>query len=428
MFSAVAGFRFIGSNGLKNGIYLFSGINDVAQGYQTTGGQTFFAGSTGTANGAIITARLDSDNSITWGKDLSASATNSTASNMVLDTSNNMYVVGTTDDGGAANIECYVSKFDSSGALQWQRTIGTNSNERFYDLALVDSETNLMVTGRTGTSTVEGIILKLNGSTGVLLDQKVAGNVSIIRAITTDASGNIYILLTETASVSRNDTILIKMDSSFNQTWAKYITTGSPGTVDTGGSAIGVDSSGNVYVTVITTASQEYFLKFNSSGVLQWEKTFNYQTNNGWYAMTFDSSDNIYLAGDFGSTSVVAQLLKFDSSGTLLWGRGLNGYGGTEDTSVNNISWYNGKILMNGYAYYAGVRYGMLLDVPDDGTSVGTYADGFVWGFSPFTVSTSTDLSSGTASQGLNTSSLSEAAGALTATTATLAITQNILF
>lgn len=428
MFSAVAGFRFIGSNGLKNGIYLFSGINDVAQGYQTTNGQTFFAGSTGTANGAIITARLGSDNSITWGKDLSASATNSTASNMVLDTSNNMYVVGTTDDGGSANIECYVSKFDSAGALQWQRTIGTNSNERFYDLALIDGETNLMVTGRTGTSTVEGIILKLSSSTGLIGTQRVAGNISIVRAITTDASGNIYILLTQPSTAARDNTIIIKMDSSFNQTWAVELTTGSPGTVDTGGSAIGVDSSGNVYVTVTTTASQDYFLKFNSSGVLQWEKTFNYQTNNGWYAMTLDTSGNIYLAGDFGGTSVVAQLLKFDSSGTLLWGRGLNGYGGTEDTSVNNISWYNGKILINGNAYFAGTRYGMILDIPDDGTYVGTYAYGFVWGFSAFTVSTSTTLSSSSASQSLNTSSLSEAAGALTATTATLAITQNILF
>lgn len=428
MFSAVAGFRFIGSNGLKNGIYLFSGINDIAQGYQRTGGETYFAASEGTANGAIITAKLASDNSIAWGKDLSATATNSNSSNMILDTSNNMYVVGTTDDGGAANLQCYVSKFDSSGSLQWQRTIGTNSTEYFYDIALVDSGANVMVTGRTGTSTVEGIVLKLSSSTGVLTDQKVAGNISTIKSITTDASGNIYILLTERQDASRNNCIVIKMDSSFNQTWAVGITTGSPSTVDTAGEAIAVDSNGNVYVTVRTSVGNDYFLKFNSSGTQQWQKSFNYNFDNGIYAMTVDSSDNIYLAGDFGGASIVAQLLKFDTSGTIIWGRGLNGYGGTENTGVNNISWYNGKILMNGSAYFAGTRYGMLLDVPDDGTYLGTYAYGFVWGYSPFTISTSTTLSTYTATQSLSTSSLSEAAGALTSTTATLAITQNILF
>lgn len=428
MFSSVGGFRFISKMGLRNGIYLFDGINDIAQGYQRAGGLTYFTSSTGVTNGAIVTAQLASDNSIAWARDLSGTSTNETASNMVIDSSDNVYVVGATNASGAGNLDCYVSKYNSSGSLQWQRTVGTSATDRFYDIALVDSNANIMITGTANVgSSPEGTVLKLSSSTGLLVDQVLGGNISTIKTIATDNSGNIYILLTETLTASREYAVVIKMDSSFTQVWARNIGYASPSTVDMGGQAIGVDNSGNVYVTVRDSVNNDFFLKFNSGGTLQWQTGFNYSFNNGIYAMTLDTSGNIYLAGDFGSTSIVASLLKFDSSGTLLWGRGLNGYGGTEDTSVNNISWYNGKVLMNGYGFYAGTRYGMLLDVPDDGSLLGTYSGGFVWGFSPFATASSS-LTVGTASQSLNTSALTEAAGTLTDTSSTISVIQNIPF
>lgn len=434
MFSSVGGFRFVNASGLRYGIYLMAGVNDIVQGYQTSGGLTFFTGSPGTTNNDIVVAKLNNDVSTNYGVKMTGASTTETPSNMVLDSSNNQYIVGETTANTVGNRDAYITKFDSSGSQQWQRTVGATVQDYTYDVAMVDSGANIVVTGRSGTSTLEGILLKMRASDGALLLQKYPGNGGQVKGVATDSSNNIYIAITQVFDASRQYCIVVKMDSSFNVTWARSIGYSSPSTLDVVADNIAVDSSGNVYVTCSDTPTNNNFLvKLNSSGTVQWQTTFNYQFNNGAYAITTDNSGNVYIGGDFGSP-IVAMVLKFDSSGTLLWGRGLNGYNLTpsnpstaEATAVNNITWYQNRLLINGNAYYAGVRYGMLLDVPDDGSLVGTYPGGFVWGYSPFTKATSS-LTVSSYSQALIDTALTDAAGTLTPSSYGIGVTQNIVF
>ena len=70
----------------------------------------------------------------------------------------------------------------------------------------------------------------------------------------------------------------------------------------------------------------EYFIlaKYNSSGILQWQKSVgpgmaaNYKNNGGCYV---DSSGNSYVYGVFFAGAVNnGILLKYNSSGTAVWG------------------------------------------------------------------------------------------------------------
>jgi hypothetical protein len=80
------------------------------------------------------------------------------------------------------------------------------------------------------------------------------------------------------------------------------------------------DSSGNLYVVYARVSTgANIVIKLNSSGVIQWQKNLGDLTTP--YALAIDSSDGLYLAGKYGSDRGI---VKFDTSGSATWGRGLN--------------------------------------------------------------------------------------------------------
>jgi hypothetical protein len=423
MFSSAGGFRFIQAGGLNSGIYLFTGLDgEISQGYQTTLGRTFFSGSSNLANGNIVTVQLAGNTSTTYARSLSGSGTNDQVSTMILDTNLNQVIVGTTDANSVGNLDLYMSKYNSNGSLQWQRTVGTSTRDFLFDAVFTDNEANIIAVGNTALAT-NAWVGKFNSSNGNLLEQYTMTQYTSMNSITTDSSGNVRLLATQNSVV--DGVLVLNMQSNFTKTWGQYIEyTG----IDITGSGVVVDSGGNTYATVRRVSAKEDFLiKMNTSGVVQWQTGFNFGTERGFYATCADNSGNIYIAGDFGAT-LTAQVIKFDSSGNILWGRGLTGYGGTEECGVNNISWYNGNLLINGWAFFAGTKYGMLLEVPDDGSKVGTYANGFVWGFGPFTKVSSSLTTTSSTGPAFDVTTLANSAGTLTDSSTTVTIAQNIPF
>lgn len=149
---------------------------------------------------------------------------------------------------------------------------------------------------------------------------------------------------------SQNNQFVVKM-------WER--TTGVPDTVDW--SATAKDNSGNVFITgnTIVTGQKANILttKYNSSGGVVWQVTYNSSSNDNDYgtAIEVDASGNVYVAAASyisSTNNYDYRVIKYNSSGTLQWNVTYNGPGSSLDIPTN--------ILLDGSgnAYVAGGSIG----------------------------------------------------------------------
>jgi hypothetical protein len=169
------------------------------------------------------------------------------------------------------------------------------------------------------TSTAGGLLTKYD-SFGAVQFQKTIneleplnGNVLFI-----DASENVYL-----AGIT-NPTFagIAKLNSSGTIQWVNAYGTSTKGF---GAQGVVVDSAGGVYALVSSSSISPqtvYFVKYNSSGTLQWQKNIAYSGFNVYPAtLAIDSNDNIYVSviQNSGISSRPSYLLKYNTSGTLIW-------------------------------------------------------------------------------------------------------------
>ncbi len=164
--------------------------------------------------------------------------------------------------------------------------------------------------------------------------------------VVVDSSDSVYIAgFTDSFGAGIFDMTLVKYDSSgvqqWNRTWG--------GSESDSGFGVAVDSLDSVYIAGSTFSfgagvTDMVLVKYNSSGVQQWNRTWGgrgYESGNG---VAVDSSDSVYLTGStlsFGVGSYDMVLVKYDSSGVQQWYHtwGGNdedyGRGGAVDSSDN---------------------------------------------------------------------------------------------
>ena len=246
-----------------------------------------------------------------------------------VDSSGNLYVCGVSDSSG------FVVKYNSSGTVQWKRSFSSSSTDYARGLVL-DSSGNIYVTGYSnsgGQGGVETYIIKYNNSGTVQwsryfgINGEDTGN-----AIAIDSSDNIYIVGTNVISgTGTREMSLSKFNSSGTLVWERELT--STG-YNTYGVSLAVDSSDNPVITGYTNALGQggtdiIIAKYNSSGTIQWQKSFGGSNNEEAKGMAIDSSDNIYVGGFTQSEGAGAQdalVAKFNSSGDLQWQKILGAY------------------------------------------------------------------------------------------------------
>src|SRR5205823_2708292 len=143
-----------------------------------------------------------------------------------------------------------------------------------------------------------------------------------------------------------SDMFIAQLDNNGNPVWAKNFGGTSGDAVD----AIGVDATGNVYITgfFIGTANfggatlkvefdrdlDVYIAKFTSAGSHVWSKNFTNNGNEQGYALAVSGNGDVTIGGSFSNTvnfgtgdvtavnaMTDAFVARFDNNGTALWAK-----------------------------------------------------------------------------------------------------------
>jgi hypothetical protein len=309
-----------------------------------------------------------------------------------VDKNNNVYLAGRTlstssiassghqtTHGG--DFDAFVVKFNSSGTRQWATyyggsnieehvTCATDTGLNVYLAGTTQSNNNIFSTGgfqNTFGGFSDAFLVKFNASGtrqwgtfygGTLLEEggqcAVDKNGSVYLGGTTRSTTNISGGGFQNTKNSARDGFLVKFNPNGTRAWGTYY----GGNQDDYGNSVCVDTSLNVYLSGFTYSSSDiasggfqnsfggsndaYLVKFNTSGSRLWG-TY-YGGANGDYGphCITDKFNNVYLTGYKLSTSGIAAaglfntskgniegfIVKFNPSGSRFWG---SYYGGSND-------------------------------------------------------------------------------------------------
>ena len=115
---------------------------------------------------------------------------------VAIDSAKNAYVLGYTDSTGAGGNDFLLAKYDSLGAIQWQRVLGGASGDDGNSVA-IDSADNVYVLGytaSTGAGSNDLLLAKYNSS-GTIQWQRVLGGASaeVGNSVAIDSADNVYV-------------------------------------------------------------------------------------------------------------------------------------------------------------------------------------------------------------------------------------------
>lgn len=282
------------------------------------------------------------------------------------DAAGNVYVTGRS--AGASSFFDYATvKYNSAGKQIWVvRYNGPGNGLDNPTAILVDQNGNVFVTGESlgaGTSN-DYATIKYN-STGV--QEWVAryngpsNSVDEATAMAIDSAGNVYV--TGLSSGAIYDYVTIKYNSRGVLQWAARYN--GPANHWDNPTAIGVDNSGNVYVTGQSYGLNGPFdyatIKYNGAGVQPWVSRYSHTPNSadGATALAIDATGNIYVSGwSWGEgTNVDYATIKYDSEGAVRWIARYNGPGNDYDATKALTLDKAGNVYVTGWSVGAGSFY-----------------------------------------------------------------------
>ncbi|MFX1571961.1 MAG: SBBP repeat-containing protein [Promethearchaeota archaeon] len=279
----------------------------------------------------------------TWETTTSSSLVAAGGFGVAIDSSDDVYIVGTTSYYNIYNISTktiILLKYDQSGTQLWNRTLGDIINNTEGVSIVIDSLDNIYFTGiwERSYNEVDIILAKYDQSGTQLWNRTWGGSGSDeVSEIVVDSLDNIYV----TGIISQVG-FFVKFDGDGVVKW--NVTTPSIGY----GKKLAIDSSNNVYI-LSTGYYTNNLTKFSSSGVLQWETTV-YHSDVALNDIVLDSLNNIYFVGTSYDPYHHIALMQCNSSGaeqwtiSLAWGK----YEYGEAIAIDSL----GNIYLAGNTYF----------------------------------------------------------------------------
>jgi hypothetical protein len=338
-----------------------------------------------TKSGETTTLKT-SKTAITWQRKLNSGNTSNLVNGMISASDGSIY----TAHAG------FVAKYNSSGTLQWQKTLsGLDISD-----AVLGSDDNIYINGYRGADA--SVALKMDSTGAVQWARKYLQSFSgFTTNCSVDSSNNFYV-------ASQHG--IIKFNSSGTLQWQRSINGGQYGRVQD----VGVDSSGNVYGVGYQTIGdppedypQPYIFKFNSSGTIQWWRNM----SNGANSIAVASDGTLY-------TNALSGIQKLDTNGTVQYSRSIG-------FNVIDVRLIGTDVVAGGWY---GSYYPMYARVPNDGSKTGTYTAGgvnFIYATASTSTSSATAPSFGNLPGSIETVTVSFANGSLTDSAGTASLSSS---
>lgn len=237
------------------------------------------------------------------------------------------------------NVDCFVMRLNTDGALQWVKGFGSSSNTS--DLAEGVTAINVTPNGEINVAGVFSEAGDFNPDAGETL-------------LTSTGESDVFILQFDAMGTFQ---WAVNAGSSYSVYAAQIVTTSTGAIYESNSTEVSL--SGEPYEDISIR-------KFSSEGTLLWSKHIGGDFMEQAIGITADGEENLYLSGDFGSESVdfdpgsgetILQcdmmesingyLLKFTPEGNLEWATSLPG----NPNSIWDVKYHGGFLYTSGYFF-----------------------------------------------------------------------------
>ncbi|MFX1500900.1 MAG: SBBP repeat-containing protein [Promethearchaeota archaeon] len=263
---------------------------------------------------------------------------------IAVDGSENIFITGETSSFGDDSGDVFILKYKSNGTYLWNETWGGSYSEYPCGIA-VNGSGNVFITGYTYSYGANAVLFLLKyDSDGNELGSIIWGGL--------EPSGGLGLVLNDSGDIfitgfTDDDVLLIKCDSAGNEIWNATW----EGSGEDMGIGIALDGSGNIFITGYTD-DDVLLIKCDSSGNEIWNATWGGSGSEYGRGIVVDGSGNAFITGEtdsFGASNTDLFLLKYDSSGNLLWN---TTFGGNNDNGGDGIVIDDsGNIIITGYTF-----------------------------------------------------------------------------
>lgn len=243
---------------------------------------------------------------------------------------------------------------------------GATGNDLTISSLAVDEANNYDIYLSASSAGAEIALIKLDKDGGFVWCRLLTGaGTDSGLGVAVDASGNAIIAgHTNSEGFGSNDTVISKFDSSANQLWQRRI--GGANSDTTQYNCVATDNSDNIYLAFTTGTDGGTICKYNSSGVLQWQRNSGSSTRAA-YGISVDGSGNVYGCGVENQSPGGMYIVKYNSSGVVQWERkfsdtGLNLAGARAVTDASGNVYAVGRDTLANDAF--------LVKVSDGGTVI----------------------------------------------------------
>jgi len=281
------------------------------------------------------------------------------------DSSDSFYITGTTQTFGGEDFDVFLQKYTSSCTLLFTLQWGGAGNDVPHGLA-IDSSNNLYVAGSSnsfGNGVTQTFLLKYDTFGELQFSRTWGSKNSFGNGVAVDNLGNVYVVGTTTINGGIPQILLLKYDSSGNllneTTWG-----GTQNGYGSYGTGVAVDNAGDVYVTGYTYSngptpgvSAAALLKYDVTGKLVSQVIWGGTRPDYATAVAVDIDGNVYVTGYTKSFSITPGipsvfLQKYDQAGNLLFQRIWGGNRGDFAYGIAVDLWEN--VYLTGYTYSFG--------------------------------------------------------------------------